>query len=384
MIRKKIIVFGATKCITQAIKDKIRPENCEIVAFVDNNKDKQGLYYEGVPIFAPLRLTTVEFDYVVIGALPYYEEINNQLLKLGIPAKKILPLLYVKSVIYTAGRLKHISKDILRLVFRDDTDSLVERVEESIALFDYYSQMPYRQDYKDAQLSPYRLIAHAGGGWLGNNKEMYTNSVEAFSTSLEKGFKVFEFDVWGECGDDLIFAHDAECYSAFTNENYTPLTFKKMVSMVDDRNDLRMIFDIKYHNIKEYASVLKKIEGLSTKLNWNERAHKQLIIEVYDRETALQAKKSGWHSWLTSYRNPDGDWFLKSVCICDETDIRTMMLPVETILERKQYFNIMADKGIGVVAYSTDDVDDYCELKRLGCKGILTNYLKPIAWGDKG
>ena len=384
MIRKKIIVFGATKCITQAIKDKIRPENCEIVAFVDNNKDKQGLYYEGVPIFAPLRLTTVEFDYVVIGALPYYEEINNQLLKLGIPAKKILPLLYVKSVIYTAGRLKHISKDILKLVFRDDTDSLVEGVEESIALFDYYSQMPYRQDYKDALLSPYRLIAHAGGGWLGNNKEMYTNSVEAFSTSLEKGFKVFEFDVWGECGDDLIFAHDAECYSAFTNDNYTPLTFKKMVSMVGSRNDLRMIFDIKYNNIKEYVSVLKKIEELSTKLNWNESAHKQLIIEVYDRETALQAKKSGWHSWLTSYRNPDGDWFLKSVCICDETDIRTMMLPVETILERKQYFNIMADKGIGVVAYSTDDVDDYCELKRLGCKGILTNYLKTIAWGDKG
>ena len=38
----------------------------------------------------------------------------------------------------------------------------------------------------------------------------------------------------------------------------------------------------------------------------------------------------------------------------------------------------MSDKGIGVVAYSTDNIDHYCELRNLGVKGILTNFLRPM------
>ena len=331
--KQKIVIFGAADFIVHATRNMLRPENCEIIAFADNNKEKQGLLYEGVPVLSPSALMGATFDYVVVGAWASYGTIRDTLLKLGLPDEKILPLLSLESISAMQGITQTISRNTLRTIFQGDTEALAERLEEAKILYRHYEQMPSFGDWEDVHLPSSGLIAHAGGGWIREKKCMYSNSEEAFVTSLEAGFQVFEFDVWGICGDDIIFAHDSERYSAFPNKGFHPLTFNNMVALAKERADLHIILDIKWENMEEYSSILKKIDELATKLSWQEQARRQLIIETYDKNTSLHAVQNGWHIWLTSYRNSDGLWYTKSIAsICGNAGVKTMMLPVSIIL----------------------------------------------------
>lgn len=84
---KKVFIFGAGgtgQRVEELLKNKY-----DIVGYVDNDTTKWKTQVNGVKVYGPSVLAESEFDYVVLGTLMGYEEIQDQLEKLGIPVSKI-------------------------------------------------------------------------------------------------------------------------------------------------------------------------------------------------------------------------------------------------------------------------------------------------------
>ena len=84
---KKIFIFGAGgtgQRVEELIKNKY-----EIIGYVDNDPTKWGTQIKEIRVYNPSVLEESEFDYIVLGTLMGYEEIQEQLMHLNIPASKI-------------------------------------------------------------------------------------------------------------------------------------------------------------------------------------------------------------------------------------------------------------------------------------------------------
>lgn len=88
MKKFKVIIFG-TGSSSEKISKIMNDERCEIIAYSDNNKEKQGTYFQQRYVYAPQQLSQLTFDYIVIGSI-YFKEIYDQLRQLQISAHKII------------------------------------------------------------------------------------------------------------------------------------------------------------------------------------------------------------------------------------------------------------------------------------------------------
>lgn len=87
MSKNKIIIFGIGEYFNKC--KEIIYENFEIIAFSDNDKNKQGKFFENKIVINPENILEYKFDYVVITSV-YEIEIENQLLRLGVDRTKII------------------------------------------------------------------------------------------------------------------------------------------------------------------------------------------------------------------------------------------------------------------------------------------------------
>lgn len=85
---KKAVVFGASstgKRIYESIK-----HDMDVVAFLDEDSEKWGGYYDNVEIHNPDDLLQMDYDYVYVGVLTYYLDVMARLHTYGIPDYKIV------------------------------------------------------------------------------------------------------------------------------------------------------------------------------------------------------------------------------------------------------------------------------------------------------
>lgn len=82
----KVIIFGTGQYYTNRKKDI---NLNQVVAFLDNNREKQGKKCDGVTILPPDVIQSMEYDYVVI-MVKFEDEIRKQLIDLGVPYGKII------------------------------------------------------------------------------------------------------------------------------------------------------------------------------------------------------------------------------------------------------------------------------------------------------
>lgn len=110
---KKIFVFGIGIGYKK-LKDFINYNNYEILGFIDNNKDKQGTEFEEKMIFSPEDAIKMEFEYILIASI-FYDEIEDQLIKLGVDASKIIKYYSSEDKIFDPRivSLKLIQKEII-------------------------------------------------------------------------------------------------------------------------------------------------------------------------------------------------------------------------------------------------------------------------------
>lgn len=63
-----------------------------IIGFIDNDEKKQGTKFEGIPVFSPLKIKELNYDYISIAST-YEGEIRNSIHNLGIQDNKIKDIL---------------------------------------------------------------------------------------------------------------------------------------------------------------------------------------------------------------------------------------------------------------------------------------------------
>ncbi|MBX0359451.1 nucleoside-diphosphate sugar epimerase/dehydratase [Halobacillus sp. Nhm2S1] len=85
-----IVLFG-TGSSSDKVNHLINTETNRVVAYLDNDSKKQGVFKNGVPIYHPSKLVVMKYDFVIICSI-YYEDIEKQLLGMGINSQKIINL----------------------------------------------------------------------------------------------------------------------------------------------------------------------------------------------------------------------------------------------------------------------------------------------------
>lgn len=108
----KIIIFGAG-INGRSIYRKLHKEN-EIIAFIDNDDNKIGKTFKGLPIIKPKECNKLEYDYIAYTG-HWHKEMREQLLCLGIDENKI-KLIDKRELLYNnETREKKLEKIIKKL-----------------------------------------------------------------------------------------------------------------------------------------------------------------------------------------------------------------------------------------------------------------------------
>lgn len=89
MDKEKIIIWGTGRASEHFVKADLNQEIFELLAFADNNKEKQGTYFMGKIVIAPTELEKYNYDVIIIAS-SFYDEISRDLMKnYYIPSSKI-------------------------------------------------------------------------------------------------------------------------------------------------------------------------------------------------------------------------------------------------------------------------------------------------------
>lgn len=84
---QRILIFGTGEAGKKFFD--MFSQKYQVIAFIDNDKSKQGTSLKDLPILSPLNINTVSFDMIYIAS-QYYRAIYQQLVHdLAIPAEKI-------------------------------------------------------------------------------------------------------------------------------------------------------------------------------------------------------------------------------------------------------------------------------------------------------
>lgn len=376
-----VILFGASKIFYQCALESFDSRNVKIIGFSDNCSEKQGLIFEQLPIINPTELASIHFDYIIVCAWFSYNEIYNQLINLCIPKEKILPLLNINKLYAITKNFRYNENDVKKLF--KNSEIILERLKEIFEVNNKYEMVnslpsnPPVIDYKHN-----RIIAHACGGYIDGKKREYTNSIESFEEAIKNNIKVFECDVWAVEGNNIIMGSRIKMQYPIEifNREFGVLTFDYIVKKINEKKDIKIIFDIKWNAFRDFCFILdeisNRVEEIAKTKNINIKNN--IIIEVFDEITAEYAYSQKWKCVLTDYRNPENLFFKKSVLICLKYGIDTIFLDYNTIISNSKYLNIFRDKEISIVSYTVDDIDEYVYARKLGVKSVLSNWLLPI------
>lgn len=110
MVRDKmeVAVFG-TGYVYQKYRNRIPVSIC---CLVDNAPAKQGTAIDGIRVISPDELCGYDYTYIVVMTFGY-EEIEQQLLQMGVPAEKILNYTHISSIrndypqVHVNGAMEH-------------------------------------------------------------------------------------------------------------------------------------------------------------------------------------------------------------------------------------------------------------------------------------
>jgi tetratricopeptide (TPR) repeat protein len=86
---KKVLIFGTGKSAQSVLDDLLRFSRSHILGFAENDSARQGIPFQGLPVYPPEKILEIDFDYVLIASM-HAEDIRCQLADtLGIPSRKI-------------------------------------------------------------------------------------------------------------------------------------------------------------------------------------------------------------------------------------------------------------------------------------------------------
>ena len=220
----------------------------------------------------------------------------------------------------------------------------------------------------------------------------YTQSLEAWQKSYERGTRVFDADL-NFTSDDVLVLRDewsddlgqnefgngiVPDYKTFistpifpnkTGGTLSPMDAKMMLRFLSTHNDVYAACDAKTDTYKTYSALVSCAKALGA-----EDTLKRIIVSFYwpeDKAKAMQAWKFK-HFAFRYYNNNFNFNDVKN--ICKELDVPVCMVWRSFIRDDNEW-KILLENEISVWAAVIDDKYDFISLSNKGISGCVSNYL---------
>lgn len=379
MDRTKLAIWGINDIIWNVIKNTIDPETAEVVLFIDSSLEKQGIYFENIPIVAPSMemLGRENVDVYLITALSAYENIRKTLLSWGEKSEKIQPFITDEICKYNLGALDEVDKGFIKEAYfePEKREDLVKKYRDN---YIQYSQSIYTGNAD--WINQGTLISHACGGIVEDRKVTYSNSKEAFDYTAKSKFRLMECDVRRTKNNELVLGHDFHRLYEAREKQYTTMSLEELLRGLNKYKALHCLIDVQWDIYDDYKAVITGIDRILLFITKDEKERANLrsriVMEVYDEETIKLANQNNFNMFFTQYRNPNKMDYLSIANLCCKYGIGAVGIGVNNVDERQ--IRICSKKGIKIFVFSTDSIEEYSRLRKMGIAGIFTNYLRPM------
>lgn len=380
MDKVKIAVFGINEKILRVIENEIDPRKAEIVLFIDNDETKQGTEFLNIPVVLFTKNLLVEYaiDFFLVTALSAFELIRKQLIEMGVHKEQIQVFVTEDLCNYCLGSIDDISIDFIKQVYFQPS-KMIDMVIKYREIYGNYLRVPAYEDELDEWFNKSSLISHACGGIVNGKRVMYSNSKEAFQYAINEKFDLIECDMLKVSDEEWFLAHEYSHFYESWREGYSMMTMQEFLVLLKEYPNVCCLIDVKWDDYDEYVSCVNAIDRFIESISSDDTRRyllkNQIIMEVYDEPTIRFAKTKGYKMIYTQYKNPDWQCFMNTVSLCYKYGVKAIALSVHNCLHRGKNLKIFTDKNIKVFAFSTDSIEDYNALRKIGTTGIFTNYL---------
>lgn len=221
---------------------------------------------------------------------------------------------------------------------------------------------------KDKFFTDISIITHAGGGLQGLS---YLNCKEAFGLYYKQGNRVFEYDVDISSDGKYIVTHadspvtEEEHLSSVYDGRFSPITIKECLSNLISHSDIKLIFDCKFRELKEFAQFI--VDNCS-----NEEALDRVVIQVFEEKNIHEIREVYDFKMLhVCMYNAD---YVEIANCCIRNNIGAVSVPVKAIDERTGW-DVFEKSNICAFAYSVNKLSDYKKLKDKKFAGVFSDFL---------
>jgi glycerophosphoryl diester phosphodiesterase len=225
------------------------------------------------------------------------------------------------------------------------------------------------------------MIAHAGGRINGQN---YSNSLEALNWNYANGFRTFEIDFSWTSDNQLVCLHDwgKRFKKVFgfkikqplslggfedvlkTTQGIHPCTLDTLELWVKNHSDVKIITDVKYHNIKAIKKILLTHPHLA----------KHFIPQFYQPEEYQVLKDLGFKQFIWILYQFEGK--LSSV-IHHVKDMGLLAVSMCASQAKKKFAKQLIVNGETIFVYTINKQKTLEELvKKYHVSGIYTDFLQ--------
>lgn len=239
------------------------------------------------------------------------------------------------------------------------------------------------------------LIAHAGGGLLirkgrKTKKWAYTNTLEAFVASYDRGLRNIEMDFALTTDKVLVAAHGWKYYDGkkssdeFLKEspwNLTPITFLDVLDQMVVNPDVFLILDLKSRQWDE-ADLLTYYQWIHDQAmeKGGTELLDRIVPQIYGQEEYEQIRSiCMWKNIIyTLYREeevPDEEIIS---FITGKDDIKIVTMPKERV--NSAFCKQIHEAGKKVYTHVVDDLNSLYRLRNKGVDGVYTNIITPASY----
>lgn len=233
-----------------------------------------------------------------------------------------------------------------------------------------------------APLAPYswaehnRLVAHATGGVDG---QVYTNSLEAWESNYQRGYRVFEVDLRVLDDATVVCAHyqpsqatASEFKAAPLAGGYTPLTVNDLAGLMARYPDAWVMTDIKVGKGAPRDSVLR---NLRSAISGDPTSRSRIIVQAYEEADWRYARKLGFENIVYSLYHQETADLSPSIAFAAKNNIRYVAMPKDWVT--KDLVEQAQLNRIWIGAYTVNDDLERSRYEKLGVTHFYSDFLAP-------
>lgn len=224
------------------------------------------------------------------------------------------------------------------------------------------------------------MIAHAGGGIEEQN---YSNSLEALDLSYASGFRFIELDFSWTRDEQLVCLHDwdksfkktfgfktkqALSYKEFNallekTEGLHPCTLDSLAGWMQEHKEVKIISDVKYHNLKAIKLILETYPQLQS----------QWIPQFYQPEEYKVLKELGFKQLIWILYQYQGSY--KSVVEYSQK-MELMAVSMRASQAKKKFARQLRNNDHKIFVYTVNDMKKVKKLvKKHKVSAVYTDFL---------